>query len=153
MEFGIHEFDRVPRWRLMMKTVLRWLDIFVYLVFLVFAALNGPQVATWYLGLCLSIAAVPWWFAARWQLGTSFSVEARARQLVTSGMYSKLRHPVYVFGGLAWFGAVLALMGWQALIMGLVVAVIEIIRARREERVLAAAFGPEYEQYRRNTWF
>jgi protein-S-isoprenylcysteine O-methyltransferase Ste14 len=137
----------------MMKTVLRWLDIFVYLLFLAFAVLNGPRVATWYLGLCISIAALPWWFAARWQLGASFSVEARARRLVTWGMYSKLRHPVYVFGGLAWIGAVMVLLGWQALIIGLAVAVIEIVRARREDRVLAEAFGSEYEQYRRNTWF
>jgi protein-S-isoprenylcysteine O-methyltransferase Ste14 len=137
----------------MMKTVLRWLDIFVYLVFLVFAAMTGPRGATWYLGLCISIAAIPWWFAARWQLGASFSVAARANQLVTTGMYSKFRHPVYVFGGLAWFGALLVLLGWQALIIGLLVAVIEIVRARREERVLATAFGNEYEQYRRNTWF
>jgi protein-S-isoprenylcysteine O-methyltransferase Ste14 len=153
LKFDILAFDRFPYWRLMMKTVLRWLDIIVYLVFLAFAALTGPRVATWYIGMCISLAAIPWWFAARWQLGASFSVEARANQLVTSGMYSKFRHPVYVFGGLAWFGALLILLGWQALIIGLLVAVIEIIRARREERVLAAAFGPEYEQYRRNTWF
>jgi protein-S-isoprenylcysteine O-methyltransferase Ste14 len=104
-------------------------------------------------GLCISFAAIPWWFAARCQLGASFSVAARANQLVTMSMYSKFRHPVYVFGGLAWFGALLVLLGWQAWIIGLLVAAIEIVRARREERVLAAAFGNEYEQYRRNTWF
>ena len=136
-----------------MKTVLRWLDIIVYLVFLVFAALTGPRGTTWYLGLCISFAAIPWWFAACWQLGASFLVTARANRLVTTGMYSKFRHPVYVFGGLAWFGALLVLLGWQAWIIGFLVATIEIVRARREERVLAAAFGNEYEQYRRNTWF
>jgi protein-S-isoprenylcysteine O-methyltransferase Ste14 len=138
---------------LIVKTVLRWLDIFVYLVFLAFAALSRPRITPWYVGLCLSAAAAPWWFVARWQLGTSFSVGPKARQLVTRGLYSKLRHPVYVFGSLAWLGALLALLGWSALIIWLVVVVIEIGRARREERVLAVEFGPEYEAYRSRTWF
>ena len=136
-----------------MKTVLRWLDIVVYLVFLAFAALSGPRVTPWYVGLCLAAAAAPWWFAARWQLGASFSVRPDARQLVTRGLYSKIRHPVYVFGSLAWLGALLALLGWSALIIWLVVVVIEIGRARREERVLAEKFGAEYEAYRSRTWF
>ena len=83
----------------------------------------------------------------------SFSVRPDARQLVTRGLYSKLRHPVYVFGSLAWLGALLTLLGWQALIIWLVVVVIEIGRARREERVLAEKFGAEYEAYRSRTWF
>jgi len=45
------------------------------------------------------------------------------------------------------------LLGWPALIIWLVVAVIEFGRARREERVLAEAFGPEYVAYRSRTWF
>ena len=131
-----------------MKTVLRWLDIVVYLVFLAWAALSGSRVTPWYVGLCLAAAAAPWWFVARWQLGAAFSVGPQARQLVTRGLYAKLRHPVYVFGSLAWLGALLALLGWSALIIWLVVVVIEVGRAQREERVLAEAFGPEYAAYR-----
>jgi protein-S-isoprenylcysteine O-methyltransferase Ste14 len=32
-------------------------------------------------------------------------------------------------------------------------AVIQTLRARREERVLEAAFGDTYLEYRRKTWF
>jgi len=35
----------------------------------------------------------------------------------------------------------------------LVIAVVQIIRARREARVLEAAFGDAYREYRRKTWF
>jgi protein-S-isoprenylcysteine O-methyltransferase Ste14 len=135
------------------KTVLRWLDFVVYLVFLTFAAVTGPRVTPWYVGLCLAAAAAPWWCVARWQLGASFSVGPDARQLVTRGLYSKLRHPIYVFGSLAWFGALLVLLGWSAVIIWLVVVVIEIARAWREERVLAEKFGAEYKAYRSRTWF
>jgi protein-S-isoprenylcysteine O-methyltransferase Ste14 len=137
----------------MVKKALRWLDIVVYVVFLAFAVLAGPRVAPWYVGLCLAVGSVPLWFLARWQLGEAFSVRAGAHKLVTRGLYSKLRHPVYVFGGLAWLGALLALLGWGALAIGAVLAIIELGRARREERVLTEEFGSEYMEYRSRTWF
>lgn len=136
-----------------MRTVFRWLDLVVYLVFLAFAAATGLRGAAWYVGLGLAAVTVPFWFAARWQLGASFSATAQARHLVTDGLYSKLRHPVYVFGGVAWVGALLVLLGWQALVIGVIIAGVEFARARREERVLEEAFGADYEQYRRSTWF
>lgn len=136
-----------------MKRALRWLDLVVYLAFVALAVLTGPRVATWYVGLCLSVASVPLWFLARWQLGEAFSARATAHKLVTRGLYSKVRHPVYVFGTLAWLGTLLALLGWAALIIGALVAVIEVRRARREERVLTEEFGSEYLAYRSRTWF
>jgi protein-S-isoprenylcysteine O-methyltransferase Ste14 len=133
--------------------VFRWMDIAVYLAFLLFAALTGPHNGTWYLGLGLAAVTVPFWFAARWQLGASFSVSAQARKLVTTGLYSKLRHPVYVFGSVAWLGALMTLLGWRAVIIWLIVVAVELLRVRREERVLAETFGAEYEEYRSTTWF
>lgn len=136
-----------------MKTVVRWLDIAVYLAFLVFAAVAGARGTAWFAGLGLAAMTVPFWFAARWQLGESFSVTAQARRLVTHGVYSKVRHPVYVFGGVAWCGALLVLLGWKALAIGVVIVAVEVLRAVREERVLRETFGAEYEAYRASTWF
>jgi protein-S-isoprenylcysteine O-methyltransferase Ste14 len=136
-----------------LKTVFRWIDLVVYAVFLAYAAAVGPRVTPWYVGLSLAAVTVPFWFAARWQLGASFSATAQARHLVTEGLYSKFRHPVYYFGSVAWLGALMALLGWRAIAIWLIVAVIEFARARREERVLAEAFGDEYREYRKNTWF
>jgi protein-S-isoprenylcysteine O-methyltransferase Ste14 len=133
--------------------VLRWMDIAVYVVFLIFAALAGPRLGTWYIGLGLAVLTVPFWFAARWQLGASFSVSAQARKLVTTGLYSKLRHPVYVFGSVAWLGALMTLLGWKALVIWVIVVAVELLRVRREESVLAETFGAEYEEYRRGSWF
>lgn len=136
-----------------MKVVLRWLDLVVYLGFLVYAAVTGARMASWYLGLALAVVSAVPWFLARWQLGASFSVAPEARKLVTSGLYSKFRHPVYVFGSVAWFGALLMLLGWSAVIIWLIVVAVEIVRASREDRVLAEAFGAEYTAYRDRTWF
>jgi len=76
-----------------------------------------------------------------------------ARRLVTRGLYSKFRHPIYVFGCLAYFGSLLALQVWSILVAWVALTPIEFLRARREDRVLADAFGPEYTAYRRRTWF
>jgi protein-S-isoprenylcysteine O-methyltransferase Ste14 len=72
---------------------------------------------------------------------------------VTRGLYSKIRHPIYVFGCCAYFGGLLALQVWPILVAWLALTPIEIVRARREDRILAEAFGSQYRVYRSKTWF
>jgi len=90
---------------------------------------------------------------ARVQLGNSFSVTPQARALVTRGIYSRVRHPVYVFSAIGLAGLVLyfQLSPWLLLLL-VPVAIIQVLRARAEERVLEQQFGEEYRQYRAKTW-
>ncbi|HLO14340.1 MAG TPA: isoprenylcysteine carboxylmethyltransferase family protein [Anaerolineales bacterium] len=135
---------------------LHWIDILVYLAYLAFfgfAIVAGPHNTLSYVALCLSVICAILWFVARWQLGDAFSVTAQARHLVTRGLYSKIRHPIYVFGTLAFLFVVLALQGWPALIIWAIVIAIQVARLRREERILAETFGAEYTAYRSRTWF
>lgn len=90
---------------------------------------------------------------ARYQLGRSFAVRPEAHALVTNGLYSKIRNPVYVFGAVTFAGFILVLqmpLLWIALAALLVV---QMLRARREAQVLETAFGDAYREYRRKTWF
>jgi protein-S-isoprenylcysteine O-methyltransferase Ste14 len=138
---------------LTVKKVRRWIDIVAYPLVVALAVRFGSRVTLWYVALGFSLASAALWALARWQLGDAFSVDPEARHLVTRGLYSRIRHPVYLFGDLAYLGALLALqLGWP-LVVWLVVALVDIRRARREERVLAEAFGPEYMAYRSRTWF
>jgi protein-S-isoprenylcysteine O-methyltransferase Ste14 len=135
---------------------LRSLDIISYLIYLAFfgfGIIAGLHNTLAYIALCLSLLCAALWFVARWQLGEAFSVTAQAHQLVTQGLYSKIRHPIYVFGTLAFLFVVLALQGWPALTIWAIVILIQVVRVRREERVLAQAFGAEYTAYRSRTWF
>ena len=135
---------------------LRSLDIISYLIYLAFfgfGIIAGLHNTLAYIALCLSLLCAALWFVARWQLGEAFSVTAQAHQLVTQGLYSKIRHPIYVFGTLAFLFVVLALQGWPALTIWAIVILIQVARVRREERVLAQAFGAEYTAYRSRTWF
>jgi protein-S-isoprenylcysteine O-methyltransferase Ste14 len=92
-------------------------------------------------------------FVARWQLGTSFSVTPQARALVTHGVYSKVRNPIYVFSGLTLLGVLIALNSRYAFLLLAVVIPVQVIRAHQETNVLEARFGDEYRQYRKGTWF
>ena len=50
------------------------------------------------IGIALILVGFVFWTVARFQLGASFAVQAEARQLVTRGLYSKIRNPIYRFG-------------------------------------------------------
>jgi protein-S-isoprenylcysteine O-methyltransferase Ste14 len=95
----------------------------------------------------------PLFVLARWQLGNSFSIKAKAGRLVTKGLYSRIRNPIYLFGGLFTVGLSLFFSVWGPLVVALVIVPMQVVRARREEQVLASAFGEEYERYKSRTWF
>jgi protein-S-isoprenylcysteine O-methyltransferase Ste14 len=90
---------------------------------------------------------------AQHQLGSSFSLTAQARHLVTHGLYSKIRNPIYFFGLILFAGLPLATRRRQLWLLLPVVLVLQLIRARREAKVLEVAFGEDYRAYRRRTWF
>jgi len=92
-------------------------------------------------------------FTARYQLGKSFSVTPQARALVTHGLYSRMRNPIYVFGGLVILGIILILQRPYLWFLLAVLIPVQILRARREAAVLEEKFGDSYRQYRRKTWF
>jgi protein-S-isoprenylcysteine O-methyltransferase Ste14 len=90
---------------------------------------------------------------ARLQLGAAFSVQAKAKKLVTTGIYSRIRNPIYVFSAMFLVGIVIVLERWLLLLPIAALIPMQIARARKEERVLAAAFGEEYARYKAATWF
>lgn len=90
---------------------------------------------------------------ARYQLGRSFAIRAEAHKLVTHGVYSKIRNPIYVFGTALFAGFVLVIHRPILWLFLVAIIVMQTIRARREARVLEAAFGDDYREYRRHTWF
>lgn len=61
----------------------------------------------------MAVVGFALWMVAQVQLGKSFSVGTQAKTLVTTGLYSKFRHPIYLFGKLAFGGLFIA---WGKLI-------------------------------------
>lgn len=120
---------------------------------LVWYCLTRPLSGLQELGLALAIAAFLLWATARLQLGKSFSVSPQAKALVTGGVYSRIRNPIYTFGMLWIVGLILAVGHPAWLLILLVLIPMQFVRARKEARVLEAKFGEEYRAYRARTWF
>jgi protein-S-isoprenylcysteine O-methyltransferase Ste14 len=104
-------------------------------------------------GAVLAAAGVVLLVTARLQLGGAFSVKAKASKLVTTGLYSKIRNPIYVFGAVAIVGVAIVLQNWILVAFVVVLVPLQLYRARKEEAVLAEAFGEEYARYKAGTWF
>ena len=103
--------------------------------------------------LCGPIAGILSWTAVR-HLGRQFRVNAglyEDHELVTSGPYAIVRHPIYT-SLLAILASTLFLLTpwqWAVLSLALFVAGTE-IRVRTEDGLLASRFGERFFQYQRS---
>lgn len=90
---------------------------------------------------------------ARIELGRAFSVKAKASTLVTTGLYGRIRNPIYVFGGLVSVGIFVFVHRPWWLLIWVPLIPLQMFRVRKEEEVLEAKFGDAYRDYKRRTWF
>jgi protein-S-isoprenylcysteine O-methyltransferase Ste14 len=138
------------------KLISRWMRLAISFGGAIFVVwLRRDQPWTWMriVGACLMAAGLTGWAVAQFQLGDSFSVRPEARALVTRGIYSRIRNPIYIFSMLLLSGAALFFERPAALAFLLVLIPLQTVRARAEAGVLEAKFGEEYREYRRKTWF
>jgi protein-S-isoprenylcysteine O-methyltransferase Ste14 len=103
-------------------------------------------------GAVIALASLSLIVVARFQLGRSFSVRAKATRLVTTGLYARIRNPIYIFGCFFFLGLAMFIPAWWLLLLLILVIPMQIVRSRREAAVLEATFGEEYRRYRRQTW-
>ena len=92
------------------------------------------------------------WFGIEGVIYTSLRVAEthRAERIVTTGVYSVVRHPQYFGGILAHVGFSFLLSGMPSLLATpLVIAVVYAI-SWKEEKELTKEFGQEYQDYKRN---
>src|SRR5437868_619545 len=105
------------------------------------------------LTMVLAVGSVWFCSAAIRTLGEQWSLAARVvegHKLVTKGLYSIVRNPIYtgMLGLLLATG--LAVSHWIGIVIAIVVfAIGTFIRVRSEERLLREMFGPEFEAYAR----
>lgn len=132
-----------------------WLPLIagVWALVMIFTLGPGPRGATRWVGLFVALTGLAGVMVARFTLGRSFSIRAKATALVTNGIYSRVRNPIYVSGMFFIIGAALMLRKPYVLLFLVVIVPMQIIRARREARVLEEKFGEEYRAYRKRTWF
>ena len=87
-----------------------------------------------------------------WTLRRSFSITVEARELVVSGPYRWVRHPIYLGEMLAAAAVAVWRFSWiSAMILCLFIA-FQLVRARMEEEKLKRNF-PDYEMYAEKVWW
>jgi protein-S-isoprenylcysteine O-methyltransferase Ste14 len=136
-------------------TILRvWLPMVAGLLVLgwIFHSVPEPDSPTRLIGLLVALIGLAGVILSRYTLGRSFSIAPKATALVTSGIYSRIRNPIYISGMIFLIGVVLIVERAKLLAVLLVLIPMQIIRARREAAVLEKKFGDEYREYRKRTW-
>ncbi len=103
-------------------------------------------------GLSIMAAGEAFAVVAMWSLGRSFSIFSEVRELVTSGLYRWVRHPLYLGEMVAVWGYVIAWSSPWALGSALLFTGLQSWRARVEEGRLAA-HHPAYADYRERAGF
>jgi protein-S-isoprenylcysteine O-methyltransferase Ste14 len=103
--------------------------------------------------LILTVAGIAAVAIARHQLGSSFTLSPQARTLVTHGIYSKFRNPVYIFSAMAIAALFIYIDRTIYLWSFLILLPLQLFRAHKESQVLEAHFGDSYRQYKSQTWF
>jgi protein-S-isoprenylcysteine O-methyltransferase Ste14 len=106
-----------------------------------------------YTGLALIIPSFVLLVIAFFQLGDSLSVTPQAKELVTKGLYAKLRHPIYLFEQLLCLGFALIVQNMIIYVFCVLLLVRNIWRGRQEHRVLEEKFGEAYRAYVKQLWF
>jgi len=85
-------------------------------------------------------------------LRASFGLRTAVRELVTTGPYSRIRHPLYFGEIIHIFGVAILAATPAALYLFVVAVVLQAIRAKIEERKFLATV-PQYAEFQRNTGF
>ncbi len=152
-----HKARNVKGW----DTVLLWIYTFFLLAMVVLAPLDGGRlhwshVPFWVnlLGLGLMLPAfglLTWVTVTNTYLSRYVRIQDdRGHQVVTSGPYRYVRHPMYA-SNILFFPAIPLLLGsWWALIPSGIIMLIFVIRTGLEDRTLQAEL-PGYKEYTQKT--
>ena len=101
------------------------------------------------LGLALELIALPWLIASLLSLGPALGMAPADRGLRTGGMYQIVRHPLYAGELLVALGYVVGNPSLANGLLWLLILAGQLLRIRREERLLSEQYPDAYTAYRR----
>lgn len=137
----------------MKANVITLIVIVLGMILLTVRYAHEPWTAMRIAAVILGLPSLVLLILARIELGGAFSVRPKAQALVTRGLYSRIRNPIYFFGALTIVALFLYIRQPLGISLLAVLVPLQMYRARQEEKVLEAKFGEEYRQYKASTWF
>jgi protein-S-isoprenylcysteine O-methyltransferase Ste14 len=105
-------------------------------------------------GVTVTVVGIAFAIWARWHLGENWSATVTLKEgheLISSGPYRYIRHPIYSGMLVAFVGTALALGEYRALISVGIVLVAFYTKAKKEERFLTQEFGEKFREHSRRT--
>lgn len=130
-----------------------YIDLFLYSIFLTYILINFEVSTINIIILTMTFGALMFWIISRVQLGSSFSLIPEAKEVVTNGIYSKIRHPIYFFTLIANLGVIYLLDNKYLYLLMPIFIIVQYIRIQKEEYLLTKKFGNKYLDYKKSTWF
>jgi protein-S-isoprenylcysteine O-methyltransferase Ste14 len=101
-------------------------------------------------GIVCLVATIGCWvrMGKNWRIGVASD---QGTELVTNGLYARIRHPIYAFSVLLMLCSVVILPTIPMMVIAIVHVALVILKARHEEQFLLSAHGERYANYCRRT--
>jgi protein-S-isoprenylcysteine O-methyltransferase Ste14 len=136
--------------------LILWLSPFVYLInpaWMAWSNIGLPEWVRW-LGVIIGVAAVVgiyWLFSSIGSGITPTSATRKEHQLVTTGPYRWVRHPLYTIGSSLFIAFGMMADNWFIMALGMLAFLGMASRTPKEEANLIEKFGDEYREYMKRT--
>lgn len=152
---GEHSRWRVLRWSILTLTFVLLLTNWLRVGPLGWRLIPDHATVHW-LGVVVTTAGLLLCIWARRSLGAYWSdkiVLKEGHQLIQTGPYARMRHPIYSGVLFAIAGTALAVGEWRGIAALALLGANYVIKARREERILTAHFSEAFIQYKSRAGF
>ena len=116
-----------------------------------FASIWPRTLVAFWIGILLMLVGFAVTIWARRTLGRNWSsnvTQKENHELIQTGPYGWVRHPIYTGLLIAFLGSIIGLDEWRGVLAFLCILVSFIIKLRIEERFMVELFGPAYDAYR-----
>jgi protein-S-isoprenylcysteine O-methyltransferase Ste14 len=136
--------------------LILWLSPFVYLInpaWMAWSRIGLPEWVRW-LGVILggtAVLGIYWLFSSIGRGITPTSATRKEHQLVTTGPYRWVRHPLYSIGSSLFIAFGMMADNWFIMALGMLAFLGMASRTPKEEANLIEKFGDEYREYMKRT--
>jgi len=116
-----------------------------------YSTFPGEQVSNYIRVPAAGLVLIAGWYMARGGMKAVFGTTREKPEVINTGVFRIVRHPIYLGAILFYLGASLITMSIAAAALWLLIIGFYIVISRYEERILTETFGNDYLEYKKKT--
>jgi protein-S-isoprenylcysteine O-methyltransferase Ste14 len=160
IEEGAGEFElSESKWRLILMGLSGLGVNLVGLLWIInpdLLAWSNLDMPTWlrWIGLGIGVVTIIMSFFVHRTLGRNFTPTLETpegHRVVTEGIYSQIRHPMYTTFFMLFTSSFLMSTNWLIALLGMIYGILIFDRVRAEEKMMINTFGDQYRNYMQKT--